>query len=97
MKAETIAKLTHQLRDRADEIDKAVARDKDDRDTGAFCEIELMRLAADAIDVLALSAEDMAILNAYRRRRALIAAVAASQKELAELDTILGPAEIPTT
>lgn len=42
--------IVARLRRKADEIDRAVARDKDDRDSGAFGEIELMREAAELLD-----------------------------------------------
>ena len=42
--------LVERLRAKADEIDRAVSRDKDERDAGNFGEIELLREAADEID-----------------------------------------------
>ena len=44
--------LISRLREKADEVDESVARDKTDRDQGSFGEIELMREAADEIERL---------------------------------------------
>lgn len=41
--------LVDRLRAKADEIDRAVSRDKDDRDAGNWNEIEYLREAADEI------------------------------------------------
>lgn len=44
--------LVKRLRDQADVIDRAVSRNKDDIEDGLWCEIELMREAADEIERL---------------------------------------------
>jgi hypothetical protein len=47
-----VRELPERLRVQADEIDRAVSRDKDDRENAVFCEIELMREAANEIERL---------------------------------------------
>lgn len=59
--------LIQRLRQQADEIDRAVARDKDDRDSGVFCEIEYMREAAAAL--AAKDAELAAMRQDYQQMR----------------------------
>ena len=78
-----MATLIERLRSRADEIDRAVARDKDDRDGGSFGEIELMREAAIALE--ALGAGSNAALPAIARRRVLEREIAAALRELETL------------
>jgi hypothetical protein len=74
--------LAEELRNKADEIDRSVARDKDDRDTGVWGEIELMRRAADALDLIP---KDNPALVAVNRRRQLEREIAAAIQELKTL------------
>ena len=69
--------LSKRLRAKADEIDRAVSRDKDDRDAGNWNEIELLREAADEIETM------RANMNPDQSRRAVLAdKVRAAVKEL---------------
>ena len=84
--------LIEELRERADQIDRAVSRDKEDRESGAWSEIELMRQAADRIYFLESGAEeDMVLFRAILERRRLTGEITAAKKALAEADAIVFP------
>ena len=56
--------IVDRLRAQADEIDRAVSRNKDDVDEGAWCEIEYMREAATEIERLRKLRPAEAVRNA---------------------------------
>lgn len=55
--------LVARLRAKADEIDRTVSRDKGERDTGVFGEIELMQEAADEIESLSSKNDEIGRLR----------------------------------
>lgn len=87
--------LSEALRARADEIDRAVSRNKDEIEAGAFAEIELMRKAAATLDGLQAAlegaTEDIALLAVIRRHRALRHSISDAVKEIAEIEKTYFP------
>lgn len=90
MMLKNYSELSEALRARADDIDRAVSRNKDDVEANQFGEIELMREAASAIDDLQkFGTEDKVLFNAIVQRRQLLEQSKTARAELAEVEALI--------